>query len=83
MDGRPREAHGRGRDGQEGRDGGACVGTCQLVCVACRGLCREGGGGGGGLLRTLVAELAVFLHGAVCLLLLFHVFRGRKVGCVQ
>ena len=36
-----------------------------------------------GLLRTLVAELAVFLHGAVCLLLLFHVFRGREVGCVQ
>lgn len=42
MDGRPREAHGRGRDGQEGRDGGACVGTCQLACVACRGSYGQG-----------------------------------------
>lgn len=38
---------------------------------------------GRGRLRTLVAELAVFLH-AACALLLFHVFRGgRLVVCNQ
>ena len=80
VDGRPREAHGRRRDGQEGRDGGACGGTVSCEPALLCGLQRLVWGRG--RLRTLVAELAVFLHAAWALLL-FHVFRGGKVGCVQ